>query len=605
LIKGFNGKILLIDLFNRTFKEEILSEDKIIKFLGGRGLAAEYYRQLIGKDIDPLSDENKLIFMTGILTGTRVPSSTKFNCATKSPETGHYLCSNSGGLFGPYLKKAGYDGLIIEGKGEKPLYLIVNNGRVTFIDAENYWGLKVSDFESEIKKTSDIKNPSIMSIGPGAENGVVFASIQVDGRSFGRAGAGAVMGSKLLKGIVTYGSKEIPVANMEKIKTKFKELSKKVRESKISMTKYGTLQNLELANIFGCLPTRNFQDGVFENASKIDAETMKKNYFTKNGACYNCPIACEQNCEVKEGKYKGTKIDPEYETVGLLGANCGISNFAAIMKANKLCDDYSLDTMSTGGIIALAMELYERGIIDNSDSEGIQLNFGNDDALIEVIHKIAKKEGIGAILSQGMRGIIKAIPEAKKYAVHVKGLPLAAYDPRGVHGMSLTYGTSSRGACHNVGGYTISTELDSNKYDRFAFKGKGKLVKKLQDVRAYLDSTGVCTQARTVLGFTDNPEEVVLKDITGYDFSSTLMEIGARIYSLERMILVREGITRKDDYLPPRMEEPLGGKGASAGHAISKKNYDLMLDEYYREREWDENGIPTTKCLSNLKINQL
>jgi len=371
------------------------------------------------------------------------------------------------------------------------------------------------------------------------------------------------------------------------------------------MTRYGTLQNLEVINALGFLPTRNFQDGVFENASKIDAETMKKNYFIKNGACYNCPIACEQNCEVKEGKYKGTKIDPEYETIGLLGANCGISNFAAIMKANKLCDDYSLDTMSTGGIIALAMELYERGIIDNSDSEGIQLNFGNDDALIEVIHKIAKKEGIGAILSQGMRGIIKAIPEAKKYAVHVKGLPLAAYDPRGVHGMGLTYGTSSRGACHNVGGYTISTELDSNKYDRFAFKGKGKLVKKLQDVRAYLDSTGVCTQARTVLGFTDNPEEVVLNDITGYDFSSTLMEIGARIYSLERMILVREGITRKDDYLPPRMEEPLGGKGASAGHAITKKNYDLMLDEYYREREWDENGIPTTKCLSNLKINQL
>jgi len=605
LIKGFNGKILLIDLFHRTFKEEILPEDKIIKFLGGRGLAAEYYRQLIGKDIDPLSDENKLIFMTGILTGTRVPSSTKFNCSTKSPETGHCLCSNSGGLFGPYLKKAGYDGLIIEGKGEKPLYLIINNGRVTFIDAENYWGLKVSDFESEIKKTSNIKNPSIMSIGPGAENGVVFSSIQVDGRSFGRAGAGAVMGSKLLKGIVTYGSKEIPVANMKKIKTKFKELLKKARESKISMTKYGTLQNLELINTLGFLPTRNFQDGVFENASKIDAETMKKNYFTKNGACYNCPIACEQNCEVKEGKYKGTKIDPEYETVGLLGANCGISNFAAIMKANKLCDDYSLDTMSTGGIIALAMELYERGIIDNSDTEGIQLNFGNDEALIEVIHKIAKKEGIGAILSQGMRGIIKAIPEAEKYAVHVKGLPLAAYDPRGVHGMSLTYGTSSRGACHNVGGYTISTELDSNKYDRFAFKGKGKLVKKLQDVRAYLDSTGVCTQARTVLGFTDNPEEVVLKDITGYDFSSTLMEIGARIYSLERMVLVREGITRKDDYLPPRMEEPLRGNGASAGHAITKKNYDLMLDEYYREREWDENGIPTTKCLSNLKINQL
>ena len=602
MIKGFNGKILFVDLYNKTFKTVLLSEDKVIKYLGGRGLAAYYYRQLIGKNIEPLSSENKLIFMTGILTGIRIPSSTKFNCATKSPETGHYLCSNSGGLFGPYLKKAGYDGLIIESGGTKPIYLIINDENVSFVDAEDYWGFKTSDFENEIKKTSEMKNPSIMSIGPGAENGVVFSSIQVDGRSFGRAGAGAVMGSKLLKGIVTYGTKEIPVANVKIINTKFKELSKKARESKSSMTKYGTMQILELINDFGCLPTRNFQDGVFENASKIDAETMIQGYFIKNGACYSCPIACEQNCEVKEGKYKGTKIDPEYETVGLLGANCGISNFAAIMKANELCDDYSLDTMSTGGIIALAMELYEKGIIDDTDTEGIQLNFGNEDALIEVIHKIAKRKGIGVILSQGMRGIIKEIPESQKYAIHVKGLPLAAYDPRGVHGMSLTYGTSNRGACHNVGGYTISTELNSDKYDRFAFKGKGKLVKKLQDVRAYLDSTGICTQARKVLGFTDNPEEIILKDVTGYDFTPKLMEIGSRIYNLERKILILEGISRKDDYLPVRMQTPLKN-GKSAGHAISKNNYNLMLDEYYQERGWDMNGIPTDECLKKLGIN--
>ena len=540
--------------------------------------------------------------MTGILTGTRVLSSTKFSCATKSPETGHYLCSNSGGLFGPYLKKAGYDGLIIEGKGLEPLCLIINDGQVTFMDAKKYWGLKVSDFEIEIKRKLNIKNPSIMSIGPGAENGVVFSSIQVDGRSFGRGGAGAVMGSKLLKGIIAYGSKEILVANEKKVKTKFKELLKKARENNNPLTRYGTLLNLEIINNIGCLPTRNFQDGVFEYAYKIDAEIMKQEYFIKNGTCYNCPIACEQNCEVKEGKYKGTKIDPEYETVGLLGSNCGINNFAAIMKANKLCDDYSLDTMSTGGIIALAMELYERGIIDNSDTEGTQLNFGNEDAFIEVIHKIIKREGIGAILSQGIRGIIRAIPEAEKYAIHVKGLPLAAYDPRGFHGMSLTYGTSSRGACHNVGGYTISTEINSDKYDRFAFEGKGKLVKKLQDVRAYLDSTGVCTQARKFLGFTDNPEEIILKDVTGYDFTPKLMEIGSRIYSLERKILISEGISRKDDYLPVRMQTPLKN-GKSAGHPISKKNYDFMLDEYYLERDWDKNGIPTKECLKQLDIS--
>lgn len=602
MIKGFNGKILFIDLNNKTFKEAPLLEDKIIKYLGGRGLAAEYYRQLIDKDVEPLSQENKLIFMTGILTGLLVPSSTKISCATKSPETGHYLCSNAGGFFGPYLKKAGYDGLIIEGRSRKPIYLIINNENIFLKNAESYWGLTVSEFESKVKKMTNIKNPSIVSVGPGAEHGVVFSSIQTDGRSFGRGGAGAVMASKNLKGIIIRGTKKIPVANEESLKAKFKSLNKEVKNSKLDMTQFGTLQTLELINYFGCLPTRNFQAGIFKDANMIDAHKMKKDFFLKNKACYNCPIACQQDCQVDEGKYKGTKIDPEYETVALLGANCGINNFGAIMKANQLCDEYSIDTMSTGGIIALAMELYERGIINDRDTEGIKLCFGNDDALIEVIHKIAYKEGVGEILSQGMKGIIRKIPKAKKYAMHVKGLPLAAYDPRGVHGMSLTYGTSNRGACHNVGGYTISTEINSDKYDRFAFKGKGKFVKELQDVRAYLDSLGICTQSRKVLGFTNEPQEVVLVDVTGYDFTSKLMEIGSRIYNLERKILILEGITRKDDYLPSRMEEPLN-EGASAGHTISRGNYNIMLDEYYQERGWDENGIPTKECLSKLELN--
>ena len=604
MIKGFNGKILLIDLFNRTFKEETLSEDKIIKFLGGRGLAVEYYRQLIGKDIDPLSDENKLIFMTGILTGLSVPSSAKISCATKSPETGHYLCSNVGGFFGANLKKAGYDGLIIAGKSKNPVCLIIIDSKIIFKDVDNYWGLIVSEFEKEIKKSVNVKNLSVASIGPAAEQGVVFSSIQVEGRSFGRAGAGAVMASKNLKGIVIKGTKKIPIANENNIKEKIKVLIKESYESKKDMNCYGTLQTLELINHFGFLPTKNFQEGTFKDASMIDAHKMKKEFFVKNRGCYNCAIKCEQDCEVKKGKYKGTIVDPDYETVALLGSNCEINNFATILKANKLCDEYSMDTISTGCVIGLAMELFERKIINKDDTEGIELNFGNDDALIEIIHKIAYRKGIGELLSKGIKAIIHKIPQARKYALHVKGLPFPGYDPRGIPSMGLAYGTSSRGACHNVGGYTISDELSSEKNNRFAFENKGKLVKEAQDVRAYLDSTGVCTQARKVLGFTNNPQEVILKDITGYDFNSTLMEIGSRIYSLERMILVREGITREDDYLPPRMEEPLGGKGASAGHAITKKNYDLMLDEYYREREWDENGIPTIECLSNLKINR-
>ncbi len=603
MIKGFNGRILKIDLSNKKHKTLPLSEENIKIYLGGRGLAAKFYHDLIKSETKPLAKENKIIFMTGPLTGTMVPSSTKFSCSTKSPETGHYLCSNSGGLFGPYLKKAGFDGIIIEGKADKPLYIVLNNGDVSFCSAEKYWGYKVSEFEGIVRNKHNLNNPSIMCIGPGAENGVVFSSIQVDGRSFGRAGAGAVMGSKNLKGMIVKGNGKIPVANNESIKQKYKKLCKEARESKSSMTEYGTLQLIDVINSAGCLPTRNFQSGVFKYADNINAEKMKKDYFVMNKGCYSCPIACEQNCQVDSGKYKGTKIDPEYETVGLLGSNCGINDFGAIMKANELCDEYSIDTMSTGGIIALAMELFERGILTFEDTNEIDLKFGNDKALIQVIHKIANKKGIGELLSQGMKGILKEIPEAEKYAIQVKGLPLAAYDPRGLHGMSLTYGTSSRGACHNVGGYTVSTELGTNDCDRFAFVGKGKLVKSKQDVRAFLDSLGVCTQVRRLLGFTAEPKEVVLKDVTGFDFTPHLMEIGERIYNLERKILTTEGITREDDYLPPRMEEPLT-EGPTSGHNVSKKNYELMLNEYYKERNWDKNGIPTDECLQRLNLKE-
>jgi len=601
MIKGFNGKILKVNLAEKNYEIEKLPEDYIKKYLGARGLAARYYHDLINTDSVPLGKENKLIFMTGPLTGTRVPASTKFSCSTKSPETGHYLCSNSGGLFGPFLKKAGFDGIIFENVAESPVYLKINDDEITFHEAEDHWGEMVRTFESKVKENHSMSNPSVMAIGPAAENGVVFSSIQVDGRSFGRAGAGAVMASKKLKGIILKGTGDIPVAKPDILKEKFKHLSQEALESKKNMREYGTVQNVALINTAGCLPTKNFQSGVFEYADQIDADMMNANYFSRNKGCFSCPIACEQRCEVKTGKYKGTKVDPEFETVGLLGSNCGINDFATVLKANELCDEYSLDTMSTGGVIALAMELYERGILSKQDTGNIALEFGNGDALIETIHKIANREGIGALLGQGIKGIIKEIPESEKYAVHVKGLPIAAYDPRGLYGMSLTYGTSVRGACHNVGGYTVSTELGSDEYDRFTFKDKAQLVKDKQDVRAFLDSSGLCTQVRRVLGFTVDPVEVVLKDVTGYDFTSKLLEIGERIYNLERHIIVNEGVTKEDDSLPPRMEEPLP-EGSAKGKAINRLEYEKALEEYYQVRGWDENGKPTESGLKKLKI---
>ena len=282
MIKGFNGKILKVNLAEKNYEIEKLPEDYIKKYLGARGLAARYYHDLIAPEVDPLSSDNKLIFMTGPLTGTRVPASTKFSCSTKSPETGQYLCSNSGGFFGPFLKKAGLDGIILENAAESPVYLKINDDEITFHEAEDHWGEMVRTFESKVKEKHSMSNPSVMAVGPAAENGVVFSSIQVDGRSFGRAGAGTVMASKNLKGIILKGTGDIPVANPDKLKEKFKHLSQEALESKKNMREYGTVQNVALINTAGCLPTRNFQSGVFEYADQIDADMMNANYFSRN-----------------------------------------------------------------------------------------------------------------------------------------------------------------------------------------------------------------------------------------------------------------------------------------------------------------------------------
>ncbi len=293
------------------------------------------------------------------------------------------------------------------------------------------------------------------------------------------------------------------------------------------------------------MPTRNFQTAYFEDCDKVDAHEMVAHYVKKNYACYRCTVACGKMCEVKEGPYKGARARTEFETVGLLGPNCGISDFAAIVKGNQLCDELGLDTMSAGNAVALTMELFEKGLITKQDTMGIDARFGNPDALLGIIELIAARRGIGDLLAEGMYGVKRARPEWKRFILDVKGMPFAAYDPRGFTGNGLTNGTSNRGACHNVGGWTIRAELQSGKYDRYALEGKAALVKAAQDSRAYVDSIGMCTVVRGAFGFSEAPTGEVLEAVTGYPFTPKLMEIAQRIYCLERVILNREGIRRQ------------------------------------------------------------
>ncbi|MEW6229813.1 MAG: aldehyde ferredoxin oxidoreductase C-terminal domain-containing protein, partial [Bacillota bacterium] len=321
-----------------------------------------------------------------------------------------------------------------------------------------------------------------------------------------------------------------------------------------------------------------------------------------NLACFRCPVACAQLCEVREGKHAGMRSDPEYETIGAFGGQCGVSDFGAIVAANALCDELGLDTMSAGTIIAYAMELFERGVITKEDTDGIELRFGDGDALVEVIKGIALRQGIGDLLAEGFRGLAQRFPETAGFMMHAKWMPFAAYEPRGFHGIGLAFGTSSRGACHNVGGWTIRDELLSGDYDRFAVTGKGELVKRLQDVRAYIDSLGICTVVRSGLGFTDKPGGKVLEYVTGVDFTPELLRIGERIYSLERAILAREGIRREHDMLPERITKELLPEGPARGRVLTDEMYEAMLDEYYALRGWNEQGVPTRERLVELGV---
>lgn len=602
---GYLGKILRVNLSTREYRVEQLDENEIVLLLGGRGLAAKRYYDEIGPQVAPFAPANKVILMSGPLTGVRLPSTTKIGLSTKSPETGIYLCSNSGGDFGPQLKFCGFDGLIIEGCADNWTYLLIRDNEVIFGDARPWQGLRTGETLELLKERMGDKRAAALAIGPAAERLVRFSHICVDTRAFGRGGAGAVLASKRLKGIAVLGSGTIPLANPGRVKEIRRAAIEDLRQSRANHTKYGTLQYIEVINELGCMPTRNFQTAYFEGTSKIDAHMMREQYWVRNYACYQCPVACGKLCEAKDGPFAGARVRPEFETVALLGPNCGVDDYDAIIAANQLCDELGMDAMSAGNAVALAMELYERGLITDEDTEGIEACFGNSQALVDLIRLIGERRGVGNLLAEGMRHVAQAQPAWRHYILAVKGLPLAGYDPRGFYGNGLTYGTASRGACHNVGGWTIRAELQSGQYDRFALKGKGVLVQTLQDNRAYVDSLGLCTVVRGALGFNETATGDVLAAVTGYDFTSALMEIGARIYTLERLILTREGIRREDDQLPERITQEAIPSGPTKGRILTKEMYQVMLDEYYQVRGWDKDGVPTPETIRRLGLDRL
>jgi aldehyde:ferredoxin oxidoreductase len=595
--------LLRVDLSRQEVREERVDESLILKFLGGRGLGTKILFDELKPATDPLGTENKLLFLAGPLIGTGAPWCVKYTVMTKSPLSETILMSLAGGFFGPGLRRSGYDALIMEGRSEEPVYLSIQNGRAEFREATHLWGMTTERCQEAIKKELGTPRLEIACIGPAGERSVRMACIISGRRAAGRGGAGAVMGSKNLKAIAVNGERKVPIAEPEKFKDLQMAIRKKVPEiDRLKVFgKYGTPKNLVLVNERGLFPTRNFQGGVFEGIEQVNHLEQQKRVI-RPVTCHGCPVACGNLTQAADGPYKDiTTEGPEYETFWAFGAQCGNSSIDAIIAADRLCDQLGLDTISTGNSIAFAMECVEKGLLSKEEMEDPELKFGNHAAMVEMIRRIGYREGIGDLLAEGVRRASEKIDKgAQNFAMHVKGLELAAYDPRGAKGMGIEYATSPRGGCHERGLISRETFGAPPHIDPLSIKGKGAVVKETQDETALLDALGVCVFPPHNDGMGLNDLAELVSCTLGKPWTSDdLLETGDRIWNLERLFNLREGFTRADDTLPPRLlKEPMPA-GPAKGHVVE---LEPLLEDYYKARQWDSHGVPTPEVLNKLGL---
>ena len=585
---GYHGQYLVVNLTDKTFKTEKLADEMTSHYLGGRGIATKLLFDSQEAKVDPLSPQNNLIIFTGPVAGTNTPGSSRLMFTTKSPLSNAVNTTSMGGSFPNAFKATGFDGLLITGKSEDKVWLHITPDGVTFRSAEDLWGLKTTDTENAIKSQLDEKS-KVACIGPAGENQVLFAAIVSETRTASRGGAGTVMGSKNIKAIAVSGDVKPPIAN----KQAFDEVIKKIRDdqkenpSVVGMQMNGTAGLISVVNAMGALPTRNFQTGTFEGAEDIAGSSITEKNRVKGFACASCPVGCSLIAEIKSGDYRGTRSEgPEYESTVMLGSNCGIADLDTIIAANYLCDEYGLDTISAGNVVGFLMECYEKGLVTDKDLGGIKPTFGNGKALLSLLELIANKEGIGSRLAQGVARLSKEIPGSDSFAMHVKGLELAAYDPRGVFGQGLSYAIAPRGGEHGRGGYMI-VEFFMPDVDLYTHEGKAKRATQMAEDAAMYDLSSLCS-----FNFVPIPLiPPLISAVTGIEYTEeTLREITRRVITLERKFNIREGFARKDDTLPPRLlNEPLPD-GMAAGKKV--EGLDLMLDDYYAIRGWDTNGVP-------------
>lgn len=611
----YNDRLLRVNLSSGQLCVEPLQPDWLRQTLGGAGLATRYLLDELPQGIDPLAPENLLIFMAGLLTGTPSASASRYSVVAKSPQTGYWGQANSGGYFGPALKWSGFDGVIFEGVSERPVYLLLSDGQAELRPADHLWGLTVSATEDQMQAVLG-KPATIASIGPAGENQVLYAAIMNNKhRAAGRTGMGAVMGSKKLKAIACLGRQALPLDDPETFKAVTQRQFDFMDESilKIGFDTFGTNMIADMVNIRGGYPTHNWQSSTFEQIEQVNAEAMTEQVLVEGVRCYSCPVACGRGTQIRSGKYAGESGEgPEYETTNTLGAMCGVSDMNAITKANYLCNDYGLDTISAGATIAFAMECYQKGILTREQTNGMALEFGDAQTVIALVEKIARREGIGDLLALGTRRMAQSLGgDSQHFAMQVKGLELPAYDPRAAKITGLGYSTAARGGDHMNAYIQGPTFIDvpflivdeSSIHDPFiADPQEAFIVADMENALNALDCLGGCKFMGVLLAAQELTD--LVNAATGWDLSvAEFRRCGERLQNMVRIFNARQGLRREHDTLPERlMLDPLPD-GPAQGMVLELSALEAMKDAYYTARGWDlRTGLPTPSKLRELGL---
>ena len=607
---GYAGRILHIDLTTGKTHTEPLNEDYAKKYIGGIGLGMRLWLDHSKAGVDPFSPENPLILATGPISGTVWPTGGNGHAfVSKSPQSYGVGESKSHGSFGTELKRAGYDAVIFKGKAEKPVYVWIDDDSVQILDASHLMGKSPAETEDAIREELGDYYIRVAAIGPAGEKLVRIACIINDKtRAAGRTGMGAVMGSKNLKAIAVRGTRDITVAKPDEFMEFVKEFHERMKGP--ATRKYrtlGTPENVLVHNALHCMPTRNYNNAHFEGAEKVSGESLNERFVAKIIGCSSCAMRCEHVCVVPEGPYKGTMTRMEYEPLWALGPYCGVDRLDAIIKAMDLCNYYGIDSIGAGVIVGFAMDCYENGILTDKDTDGIEARFGNHEALVKLIEKMGKREGIGDILAEGVKIAGEKIGKgAEKLAQHIKGVEVTGYDLRALKTAALGFAVSFRGADHNRhGAYSFDVKGKVNRL--VVEKGRGKMVKDMEDMYTIIDSLIVCKFSRGTYykGIEDMAKLYTL--VTGIEMTPEEMrKSGERINNIARIFNIREGLGRKDDTLPYKvMHQPITDEGPSKGAYVSQKELDLLLDDYYEARGWTREGIPTIEKLRELAMDDL